>query len=293
MMGQYSIKELEQLSGIKAHTIRIWEKRYAFIKPQRTNNNIRYYSDDDLKKTINIALLNSRGFKISSLVGMSEAEITQKVLEISQTNSDNSVHVNELTVAMVSLDEEKFETTLSGFFLRYNFEQTVTEIVYPFLEKIGILWQTNNITPAQEHFISNLIRQKIIVGIDGLPLQPASRKKALLFLPENELHEIGLLFSHYIMRKSGYKTVYLGQAVPHKDLHSIYITYHPDILVTVLTSAIPEQPTEQYLLSLSNEFHCQKILVTGLQVRQLRYECPNNRVVLFQNAEELKRLISS
>src|SRR5688572_19276891 len=239
-MGQYSIKELEHLSGIKAHTIRIWEKRYALINPRRTETNIRLYSDNDLKKIINVSLLNTNGFKISRIAGMSEHEIIQKVLELSDARNDYSIHINQLMLAMVHLDEEKFETTLSGLFLRYNFEQTMTHIVYPFLEKTGVLWQTHNISPAQEHFISNLIRQKVIVGIDGLPLQSDGGKTALLFLPEHELHEIGLLFCHYMLRKHGFRTIYLGQAVPHTDLQKVYAEYRPDIMVTSLTTAIPK-----------------------------------------------------
>ncbi|HEU5145214.1 MAG TPA: MerR family transcriptional regulator, partial [Chryseosolibacter sp.] len=202
-MAKYSIKELEHLSGIKAHTIRIWEKRYSLIRPQRTETNIRFYADNDLKKIINVSLLNAHGFKISKIAEMSDREIAQQVLKLSETDNNHSIHINQLVAAMVHLDEEKFESTLSGFFMRYNFEQTLTQIVYPFLEKTGILWQTGNVSPAQEHFISNLIRQKVIVGIDGLPLKAGSRKTALLFLPEHELHEIGLLFCHYLLRKAG------------------------------------------------------------------------------------------
>jgi len=292
-MGRYSIKELEQLSGIKAHTIRIWEKRYSLIQPERTDTNIRFYSDEDLKKIINVALLNSNGFKISRIVEMSDGEITQKVLQMSDSKTDKSIHINELIVAMVNLDEEKFETTLSGFFLRYNFEQTITGIVYPFLEKIGVLWQTHNISPAQEHFVSNLIRQKVIVGIDGLPLPAENPKKALLFLPENELHEIGLLFYHYLLRKSGYKSIYLGQAVPHQDLHQVYAIHQPDILITALTTAITESTLDEYLHLLSTDFPCERILVSGLQVQNMQYDCPVNRLKLFKNVAELKDLIAN
>lgn len=290
-MGKYSIKDLEQLSGIKAHTIRIWEKRYTLINPQRTETNIRFYSDHDLQKIINVAQLNNHGYKISRIAEMTEHELTQKVLELSETENDKSLHIDQLILAMINLDEEKFETSLSGFFMRYNFEQTITDIVYPFLEKTGVLWLTKNITPAQEHFISNLIRQKIIVGIDALPLQSNSPKKALLFLPENELHEIGLLFYHYLLRKAGYRTIYLGQAVPHSDLKHVYNVYRPGILVTSLTTALSDLPVSSYLELLAGDFPCHKILISGLQVSHLDQKDAIPPVSLFGNIAEFKSLI--
>lgn len=292
-MGKYSIKDLEQLSGIKAHTIRIWEKRYTLINPQRTETNIRFYSDHDLQKIINVAQLNNHGYKISRIAEMSEHELTQKVLELSETENDKSLHIDQLILAMINLDEEKFETALSGFFMRYNFEQTITDIVYPFLEKTGVLWLTKNITPAQEHFISNLIRQKIIVGIDALPLQSHSPKRALLFLPENELHEIGLLFYHYLLRKAGYRTIYLGQAVPHSDLRQVYNVYRPEILVTSLTSATSNMPVSEYLQLLARDFPCKQILVSGMQVRHIGQKSAVPRVSLFGNIAEFTDLFSS
>ena len=292
MMGNYSIKELEQLSGIKAHTIRIWEKRYSLITPQRTDTNIRFYSDEDLKKIINVSVLNSNGYKISKIAEMSDEEISQKVLGLSDQQSDHSLHINQLVLSMVQLDEKKFETALSGFFLRYNFEQTMTEIVYPFLRKTGVLWQTHNISPAQEHFISNLIRQKIIVGIDSLPLQSENSKSAILFLPESELHEIGLLFSHYLMRKAGFRTIYLGQAVPHRDLLSVFREYQPDILVASLTTALPKSAVTQYLHQLARDFPCRHILVSGLQIEKIEDQDVPAPVIVVHSIPEFQSRLS-
>ncbi len=288
MMGVYSIKELEKLSGIKAHTIRIWEKRYSVIEPKRTNTNIRLYSDEDLKRIINVSLLNNNGIKISKIPEISDEEISEKILDISKSLSDTSIHINQLTVAMIDLDEEKFEKTLSALILRYDFEHTLISIVYPFLEKIGILWQTNNISPAQEHFISNLIRQKLIVAIDALTLPSSSSRKVLLFLAEKELHEIGLLFYHYLLRKAGYRTFYLGQAVPHQDLKLIYATHFPDMIVTSVTTAVPRLTIEEYLDLLAVDLPCSRILVSGFQVQHLDYNCRFDRIRLFKNVTELK-----
>lgn len=289
-MGKYSIKELEQLSGIKAHTIRIWEKRHKIIEPQRTHSNIRYYSDFDLKKIISVSLLNNNGIKISKIADMSLDDVNKKVLEISAVKTDTSIHIDQLVIALVDMDEEQFEKILSNLILRYSFEKTITEIMYPFLEKIGILWQTQNISPAQEHFISNLIRQKMIVAIDGLPIPPIESERVVLFLREKELHEIGLLFYHYLIRKAGYRTYYLGQNVPHEDLKQIVSLHKPGILVSSLTTAPEYISIENYLHQLEKDFPNQMILISGYQLQGIEYT-PAANLKLFENALRLKELI--
>ena len=285
-MGKYSIRELEKLSGIKAHTIRIWEKRHRLIEPQRTDTNIRFYSDDDLKRIMNVSLLNSNGLKISRIAEMTGDEINRKILELSETKSESQIYIDQLIIAMVDLDEEKFEKILSGLILRFNFERTVVEVIYPFLEKIGVLWQTHNITPAQEHFISNFIRQKLMVAIDGLPLAPKTARRAILFLPENEMHELGLLFYHYLVRKAGYRTFYLGQMVPHGDLINIYKVHKPQLLITSLITSAPKNNLTNYLTQLSRDFPDCKILVAGSQIRMLKGAHGKN-VELLETANDL------
>jgi DNA-binding transcriptional MerR regulator len=290
-MGRYSIKELEKLSGIKAHTIRIWEKRHSLIKPQRTQTNIRFYSDDDLKKIINVSLLNSNGLKISKIAGMSNEEIGNKILELSEKHNEAAVHIDRLIISMVELDEEKFEKILSGIILRLGFERTIIEIVYPFLEKIGVLWQTHHIIPAQEHFISHLIRQKLIVAIDALPLAPKTSKKAMLFLPENELHELSLLFSHYRMKKAGIRTVYLGQTVPYNDLKNCFEVHNPDILLAAITSSVTKNFLEKYIEKLSTDCWSATILLTGYQVRN--YEPKAKNVHILKQLSDLNPYLDS
>ncbi|MFD1000852.1 MerR family transcriptional regulator [Ohtaekwangia kribbensis] len=287
-MGKYSIKELEKLSGIKAHTIRIWEKRHKIIQPSRTTTNIRFYSDDDLKKIINVSLLNNNGIKISHIADMSMAEMNRKVLEISEVKSDTSVYIDQLILAMIDMEEEAFEKVLSTIILRYGFERTVTEIIYPFLEKIGILWQAKHITPAHEHFMSNLIRQKIIVAIDGLQIPSKAARKVVLFLPEGEMHELGLLFNHYLARMLGYRTYYLGQNVPHEDLVSVIQTHHPEILITSLIS--PMKNMEQYFEKLALDFPAVAIYASGMQILHLQNTSIKN-IRFFSTALELKTLL--
>jgi DNA-binding transcriptional MerR regulator len=287
-MGKYSIKELEKLSGIKAHTIRIWEKRHKIIQPSRTTTNIRFYSDDDLKKIINVSLLNNNGIKISRIADMTLAEMNRKVLEISEVKSDTSVYIDHLILAMIDMEEEAFEKILNTIILRYGFERTVTEIIYPYLEKIGILWQAQNITPAHEHFISNLIRQKIIVAIDGLPLPPKTAQRIVLFLPEGEMHELGLLFNHYLARLLGYRTYYLGQNVPHEDLVNVVKTHKPELLITSIIT--PIKGIEQYFEKLGHEFPTASIFASGIQTIPFK-DLTIKNIRFFSTAFDLKALL--
>lgn len=291
-MGTYSIKELEQLSGIKAHTIRIWEKRHHLIEPQRTLTNIRYYSDYDLKKIINVSLLTTNGFKISNIARMSEEELSNSVLELSHTKNKAEIHIDQLVTTMLDLDEEKFERELDALEAKYDFETTITQVVYPFLEKIGLLWQTGNITPAHEHFISNLIRQRIIVSIASLPQVSQATLRIVLFLPENELHEIGLLFYHYIARKNGFKTFYLGQSVPHEDLKTVCSIHRPHFLVTSLTSAPSADLLNSYLQKLCSDFPNSKIFASGAVLRRSSFKFSQN-LKFFDNAMELRTMLIS
>ncbi|HWA32706.1 MAG TPA: MerR family transcriptional regulator [Cyclobacteriaceae bacterium] len=289
-MGQYSIKELEKLSGIKAHTIRIWEKRYRIVAPQRTSTNIRYYSDDDLKKIINVSVLNNNGVKISKIADLSHEELVKRVGELSDAVANTSVHIDRLIVAMVDLNEGYFEKILAEIVGRMGFERTITEVVYPFLDKIGLLWQTGNISPAQEHFISNLIRQKIIVAIDGLPIPSVTRPSALLFLPEGELHELGLLFYHYIARRENFRTFYLGQTAPLLDILSINEKYQPRFLITSITNSPSPQSVQGYLNRLCKECADAIILASGSALRKTALKMPKN-LHFFSNIRELRTLL--
>src|SRR4051812_40045299 len=190
-MNAFTIKDIGNLSGVKAHTIRIWEQRYNFLKPQRTGTNIRYYSNDELKTILNIALLNKYGFKISHINKMNHDEINRKLISLSHQYAQQERIVNQLISYMVDLDVESFEELLDQQIEAKGIEKIINEIVFPFLEKIGILWVTNNINPAQEHLVTNIIRQKLLVGIETTVSQIKSEKIALLFLPEGEFHELG------------------------------------------------------------------------------------------------------
>jgi len=291
-MGKYSIKELEQLSGIKAHTIRIWEKRHNLIQPERTQTNIRYYSDEDLKKIINVSILNNNGLKISKIANLTSRALNEQVQALAETRQSMDLYIDQFVVAMIDLEEERFEHLLSNLTLKLGLERTITEVVYPFLEKIGILWQVGGITPAQEHFISHLIRQKLIVAIDALPLPPKTADRVILYLPEDELHELSLLFDHYLVKKAGFRTYYLGQSVPHNDLKSIVEQHDAKMLITVITSRPSPKHVQNYINRLGAEFPELKVFVSGAVIRRSDITYPPN-VRMFSNALALRDMLAA
>jgi len=269
-MSEYSIRELEKLSGIKAHTIRIWEKRYNLICPRRSETNIRHYSDEDLKKILNISILNRNGLKISKIACMKSEELAEQVNSFARESWNFELQIESMLVTMIDLDEKRFEKILSKCIMQMGFEDTILKVVYPFFIRIGLMWQTGNINPAQEHFISNLIRQKIIVAIDGvIPPENENAKKFILFLPDGELHEMALLFLYYLIKKRGHKVIYLGQSVPVDDTRSVQDIYHADYLITYYTSSIQLSDLKKQIFQLSNVFPDANILIAGNQLEML------------------------
>lgn len=280
-MSNYSIKDLEQLSGIKAHTLRIWEQRYNIINPKRTDTNIRTYDDKDLKLVLNIALLKDHDYKISEIAKLSLEELSKEVLAISDKQLNYPDQIHALTIAMIDIDEERFEKIMSTNILQFGFENTMINIIYPFLSRIGTLWITGSIGPAQEHFITNLIRQKIIVAIDGQIIKPtADSKKYILYTPEGEFHEIPLLFANFILRARNNKVIYLGQSMPFSELQFICELHKPDCLFTVITSTPGQDEIQQYVNKLGGSFPDSKILLTGYQVIAQGLDLPKNTEVV-------------
>jgi len=276
-MASYSIKELENLSGIKAHTIRIWEKRYGIIKPARTDTNIRYYCDTELKRLLNIAILNRYGMRISDISKLSDSEMNEKVLNVFSDSSNAENNIENLTIAMVEMDEHKFDRILSRYIMNKGFESSVINIIFPFFEKIGLLWQTGSINPAHEHFVSNLFRQKLMVAIDNVVVtENKDAKRFILFLPEGEYHELALLFYYYLVKKSGKLVYYLGSSVPFNDVVETSKMVSPDYLFTSLTSSLNKDDVIEYLRNLSQTFPFQKIFVTGLLIKENLTELPSN-----------------
>ena len=262
-MHSFTIKDLENLSGIKAHTIRIWEQRYSFLKPSRTGTNIRFYSNEELKKLLNVALLNKFGFKISHIDKMNEAEISEKILSLNQQEALQDRIVNTLIKNMVDLDVETFEEVLDDFIAIKGIEKTISQIIFPFLQKIGILWLTNHINPGQEHLVTNIIRQKLIVGIESVRSTIKINKSVLLFLPETEYHELSLLFMNYMLKNKGVSTIYLGCSIPLKDVEYLVTLKKPDYIYTHLTSVGPRFNFDKFIIALSNAFPKTPVIISG------------------------------
>ncbi|RYU79416.1 MerR family transcriptional regulator [Hymenobacter persicinus] len=248
-VGHFSISDLENLSGIKAHTIRMWEQRYGILSPERTQTNIRFYCENDLRRLLNVAALCGQGHRISKVAQLSDQELASAVISCCNDAHDYARQVNSLLAAMLELDEPRLHQLLQEAVSQLGFEQTVMHIVYPLLQRIGILWQTGSVNPAQEHLVANLLRQKMLAATDALPpVSPAGARRWVLFLPEGEMHELALLFMNYVLRARGHHILYLGQNLPVQELPAVCAAYQPYALCTVLT-AVPERDQVQSFIN--------------------------------------------
>ena len=293
-MNVYSIKDLENFSGIKAHTIRIWEQRYHLLSPTRTETGIRTYTDIDLKRILNIATLqNKGGIKISKIAELTEAEVSEKILQLSGGELDFPEHIQALTVAMMDLDEYRFQELTQIITEAYGFENYMLRVIYPFLTRLGTLWLSGSVGPAQEHFITHLIRQKIISAIDSQMAKPKpGTKKFLLYLPEGELHEIGLLFASYLIRARQHSAVYLGQSLPFDELCLAYEIHQPDYVFSVFTTEPAQDKLSSYVSDLDKQLPTAKILLTGYNVLHSPEPIPS-RIQLISDFNSLIELIES
>jgi DNA-binding transcriptional MerR regulator len=291
-MSSYTIKDLEQISGIKAHTIRIWEQRYGFLQPQRTETNIRTYSADELKVILNVSLLNKYGYKISRIDKMTSAEIEDKIFGLNHLEAEKERVVNALIKDMVSLDMLAFEKQLDNYIAQRGIEKTITDIIFFFLERVGVLWITNHINPAQEHLASNLIRQKIILGIEKLPKMHANAKLFVLFMPEGEYHEIGLLFVHFLLKSKGYNVDYLGTNVPIVDLKYLTEYKKVDYLFAHITAPIKGFKMNKFMEQLSQINKDVPMILTGQMMQEYKGPLTANIRVL-QSLSETMGFLSS
>ena len=290
-MDAFTIRDLENLTGVKAHTIRIWEQRYGFLHPQRTSTNIRYYSNEELKKILNIALLNKYGYKISIIDKMTESALKEKILALSNADAQQERVINELIHVMVDLDIEEFEETLDQQIHYRGIEKTIIHIIFPFLERVGVLWATDNINPAQEHLVSNVIRQKLIVGIDVVNSRLQVDKTVILFLPEGEHHELGLLFVSFLLKCHGVQMIYLGADVPLRDLAYVIRSKKPDFVYTHLTSAPGGFQIDRFVQHYCSQNDSTPLVISGRPAKALRYNSPT--VSLIQSFPEVISFINS
>ena len=248
----FSIKDLENLSGIKAHTIRIWEKRYNILEPLRTDSNIRYYDTKNLQKLLNVTVLYNNGLKISKIAKLEEEELEVKVREYASKAANVENSLSPLKLAMLNFDLELFEQTYNRLIAENTFRTVFLEVFIPFLHNIGLDWQSNSITPAHEHFISNLINQKLLINIERVQQEPLKHKEKVfvLFLPMNEIHTLGLLYLHYELLLKGYHSIYLGESVPIDNLKTFSGKYPNVTFVSYFTV----KPDPDYVMDYLAEF---------------------------------------
>lgn len=286
----YSIKDLEILSGVKAHTIRIWEKRYKLLSPGRTDTNIRYYSDIDLRRILNVSLLVNNGFKISKVAKMDDEKIKESVIEINKKKSTESDYVDRLILYMLNFDNIGFYNFTNEIIAKMGLEDAVLKVFFALFERIGTFWQVGSIFPAQEHYVTSILRQKLIAETDKIGVENRNGSTMLFFLPDDEMHEMSLLFYSYLAQKYGYNVIYLGQFVPFEDLEKVQLHVKIDYVFTAFINAFPKEQLESYLVKLKDTFRDQKIFITGWQIKHYNPVLPRT-VKIIQDYKDFKRYL--
>lgn len=290
-MNTFTIKDIENLSGIKAHTLRVWEQRYGIITPKRKESNHRLYDTEDLKHILRISFLYHQGYKISRIADMTKDEIMKFTLE-SRKQNNHEVIVNQLMEASIDLDEDHFLEIFDYIQNKIGFELTMLTVIYPFLKKVGLLWMTGNVLPAQEHFSSNLIRNKIHLAIEQLPsVSKGTKSKVILICPPGEFHEIPLLFVHFLLKKNGHSVINFGSNTPTSLVQAYLEKHHAAYIFVHLITNFTHQDPEEYLNSLLSNFPEQNIIASGPVFKELTLVSP--RLTLLHSLEEMLAFASS
>ena len=289
--SNFSIKNLENLSGIKAHTLRIWEKRYNLLEPERTDTNIRRYSLDSLRKLLNVTLLYNHGFKISKIASLNADEIPKLVRSIALKSNSEQASINAFKLAMINFDYELFDSNYEEIQQHYDFEYIFMQIFMPLMKELGILWQTGAISPTHEHFITNLVKQKIHLQTERLQRDKSKNEDQpifVLFLPENEIHELGILYLNFLILSKGYRTIFLGQSLQSSSLQTLYSYDTTFNFVSYLTV----EPNKEEIMPFLKDFHKQllenqksKLILFGpQQVEIVKEELPE-QIEMYRSVE--------
>jgi MerR family transcriptional regulator, light-induced transcriptional regulator len=287
----FSIRDLENLSGIKAHTIRIWEKRYNVLAPMRSETNIRQYDLASLQKLLNITLLHDHGYKISKISKYPEEQIPQLVTEIVTRKSAKHHAVNAFKMAMMKFDQKLFTTTYERLLAEKPLREIFYEVIIPLMEEIGLLWQTDTITPAHEHFITNMIKQKVLTTIEKLQAKEPIRQERtfVLFLPLEEMHELGLLYLHYETIQHGYKSIYLGQSMPSESMKDIKRFFDNVTYISYFTVSPVKEAAAEYVDQLVELLFddTAELWLLGRNCSELHGKTLPGRVRTFMSIDEL------
>ncbi|MFZ1702812.1 MAG: MerR family transcriptional regulator [Saprospiraceae bacterium] len=264
-MNLFSISDLQQFSGVKAHTIRIWEQRYKALKPERSDGNTRYYDGSQLQRLLNIVSLKSEKHKISALCTMSDEKLNNLVitefLEVAESDQLADKIIDQCIVAAINFNEDKFNHFLTKAFKKYGIKDAYEQIIYPMLIRIGLMWSGNRLPVAQEHFISQLIQQKLFSEIEKLPIPVNEKPTWMLFLLEEELHEIGLVFSNYLLKRAGHKVIYLGSNLPFSTLEYAVNKVNPTNLLFFMVRKNDHENDLESIDKMRKTFTAQKIYV--------------------------------
>lgn len=282
--SKFTIKDLENISGIKAGTIRIWEKRYNLLAPKRTNTNIRYYTTSSLKKLLNIVLLKDNNYKISKIADMPADAIQNTARELANKDALSQHSFQAFKLAMIQFDSSLFNTTYTSLLNKHTFSEVTKKSFIPLLNFVGLLWQTNTLIPAHEHFISNLITQKILVQTENLTYTNLNTSTTyVLFLPEHEIHEIGLLYINYELLLKGYKTIYLGRSLPIDNLSTFFNSDNKICFITSITVSPTIDLLETYFKELDKHLISKdhSLLAAGIKLKEIKNTTFKSNIKLY------------
>lgn len=294
--NSFTIKNLEHLSGIKAHTIRIWEKRYNLFEPERTDTNIRMYDLENLQKLLNVTLLYNNGYKISKIARLSPQEVAENVHNLTINKSADDWSIGLFKLAMINFDQRLFTKTFNELLEQFSFREIFKNVFVPLMNELGVLWQTNSISPSHEHFITSLVKQKIHSMCEELQLQDNKRKdrRFVLYLPDNEIHELGLLYLQYEVLNNGFQCVFLGQSVPLESLKNLVDIGEPITFLSYFTVEPGQDKINNYLNTFSSEIieniDCD-LWILGYQVQFIKEEIPN-KIRTFKSIDDVIKMLS-
>ncbi len=288
MKSRYSIKDLEQLSGIKAHTIRAWEQRHKLITPKRTSTNIRFYSDDDLRVILNVSILLEHDWKIGQIAKLAPEEIAKSALEADPYEGNYAYELNELKLSTLNFDIERFETIMSTCIDKHGIHDTFQKVIGDYIQELGKLWLSGSVSISQEHFMSSMIRQKLYSALNELDAVDSGKTFAL-FLPANELHEIGLLYLAYVLKERGERVIYLGQSLPKEYLTDLLDNQKVDALISVFTTNPDVEYLPEYLRDLDDLIHDRGIQVhlTGYQFNDFSENTFGDNIHIYSTLKDL------
>lgn len=284
-MNEFTIRDIENLCGIKAHTLRAWEQRYRLFIPKRKESQHRIYDDNDLKELLRISFLYHNGYKVSKLAAMSTEEIQQAVTSTIIKDDNYELFVHQMIEASISFNKEALDKIINSIAIRIGMEKAIINVFYPFLKRIGLLWLSNNVIPAQEHFASHIIRKKIIMATDGLEIPDGKKSIILVFAPKGELHEIPLLAANYFFRKHNIPTVYMGTGIDYNTLCYYLDRKQTDFIYTHIITHFNDEELDNYLCKLSSKYPLKKILVSGPATCCIKKLPPN--LTILHTIEEL------